>query len=128
MTEQERFIKVKEILENNDLSLCTLNFNQFDRLTELELFSGADEVVKRIKKYEEYICKEKVKYPERILRDVRRNLGLNEMDTSKDLKILQMDKDDILNSVCNWNNLVGYGSTIKGWVEDIYQISLKDEI
>jgi len=45
-----------------------------------------------------------------------------------DLEIFQMDREDILNSVCNWNNLVGYGGLIRGWIEDIYQIKLKDEI
>jgi len=128
MTSQERFNIVKDILEKNDLSLCTLNLNQFDKISDLDLIAGADDVVKKIRRYEAYIDKEKMKYPERIMRDVRRNLGLNEMDTSMDLEIFQMDREDILNSVCNWNNLVGYGGLIRGWIEDIYQIKLKDEI
>ncbi|RFZ78272.1 hypothetical protein DS742_14255 [Lacrimispora amygdalina] len=128
MTSRERFNIAKDILDKNDLSLCTLNFNQFDKLSDLELIVGAEDVVKRIKRYEAYVDKEKMKYPESIMRDVRRNLGLNEMDTSMDLEIFQMDREDILNSVCNWNNLIGYGGTIRGWIEDIYQIKLKDEI
>lgn len=128
MTREERFNIAKDILEKNDLSLCTLNLNQFDKISDLELFAGADDVVNRIKRYEAYVDKEKMKYPEKIMRDVRKNLGLDEMDTSMDLEIFQMDREDILNSVCNWNNLVGYGGTIRGWIEDIYQIKLKDEI
>lgn len=128
MTSQERFNIAKDILEKNDLSLCTLNLNQFDKISDLDLIAGADDVVKKIRRYEAYIDKEKMKYPERIMRYVRRNLGLNEMDTSMDLEIFQMDREDILNSVCNWNNLVGYGGLIRGWIEDIYQIKLKDEI
>lgn len=128
MTREERFNIAKDIIEKNDLSLCTLNLNQFDKISDLELFAGADDVVKRIKRYEAYVDKEKMKYPENIMRDVRKNLGLDEMDTSMDLEIFQMDREDILNSVCNWNNLVGYGGKIRGWIEDIYQIKLKDEI
>lgn len=126
MTSQERFNIVKQILEENKLSLCTLNIEQFDNVSELELIAGANDIVEKIKRYEEYVSSDKMKYPERIMRDVRKNLRLDEMDTSRDLEIYQMDRKDILNAVCTWNGLVGYGYTIAGWIEDIYQIKLED--
>lgn len=127
MTTQDRFNIVKRILEENNLSICTLNIKQFDKVSELELIAGANEIVKKIKRYEEYINTDKMKYPENIMRDVRKNLGLDEMDVSRDLKIYQMDRKDLLNAVCATNGLIGgYGYTIAGWVEDIYQIKLND--
>lgn len=126
MTSQERYNIVKQILEENGLSLCTLNIKQFDKASELQLIAGAKDIVEKIKRYEEYIDSDKMKYPENIMRDVRRNLGLDEMDTSRDLEIYQMDRKDILNAVCTWNGLIGYGYTIASWIEDIYQIKLDD--
>jgi hypothetical protein len=130
MTKQERLDIVKRIIETNGLTLCTLNIEQFNVLTELDLFMEykTNEIVTKIKRYEEYIGKDKMKYPERIMRDVRKNLGLDEMDSSEDLEIYKMDRKDVLNAVCTWNNLPGYGSTIIRWVEEIYQIKLIDEI
>lgn len=126
MISQERFNIVKEILEENNLSLCTLNIQQFDKLSDLELIAGAKDTVEKIKRYEEYIESDKMKYPERIMRCVRQKLGLEEMDTSKDLEIYQMSRKEILNAVCTWNGLIGYGYTITGWIEDIWQIDLDD--
>lgn len=53
ITSQERFNTVKEILEENNLSLCTLNINQFDKLSDLELIVGAKETIEsdKIKYY-----------------------------------------------------------------------------
>lgn len=38
-----------------------------------------------------------------------------------------MTKDEAFERVCNWNGLINYHNTIKGWVEDIYNIEL-DEV
>lgn len=126
MTSQERFDIVKEILEKNNLSLCTLNIQQFDNLSDLELIAGAKNTVMEIKRYEKYINTNKMKYPESIMRCVRRNLGLREMDTSKDLEIYKMSRKEVLNAVCTWNGLTGYGYTVAGWIEDIWQIELEE--
>lgn len=130
MTSQERFNIVKGILEENELSLCVLNISQFDKLTELELLmeNETNKIVEKIKRYEEYIDSDKMKYPESIMRDVRKNLGIDEMNTSRDLEIYQMDRKDVLNAVCTWNGLIGYGSTVIDWIEKIYQIELQDQI
>ena len=126
MTSQERFNITKQILEENNLSVCTLNIKQFDKVSELQLIVGAKDVVEKIKRYEEHIDSDKMKYPEHIMRCIRQNLGLDEMDVSRDLEIYSMSRKEVLNAVCTWNGLVGYGYTVAGWVEDIYQIKLGD--
>ena len=128
MTSQERFEKVKDILENNDLGVSILYVNQFDKLSESELLidDKVNEVVAKIKEYEVAADKDKNKYPERIMRDVRKNLGLDEMDTSHDDKIMAMAKKDVFNRYCEWNGLCGgYGYTLLNVVEDIYEINLQ---
>ena len=49
------------------------------------------------------------------------------LDESKDDEIAEMSKEEVLDRVCNWNGLIGYGSTIKQWIEDIYGVNLEDE-
>lgn len=63
-------------------------------------------------------------YPERIMRDVRGSLGLDEFDDSMDDKINNMSPDEVLNNVCIWNGLINFSGTIKSWVMDIYGIDL----
>jgi hypothetical protein len=65
-----------------------------------------------------------VKYPEYIMSDLRQRRRLEGNDTSKDELIMNMNKDRVLDEVCNWNGLINYGSTIRNWVEDIYGIKL----
>lgn len=68
------------------------------------------------------------KYPEYILKYVRQNLGLDDpTDKIKDDIISNMTKDEVLERVCNWNGLINYHNTIKGWIEDIYGIDLTDK-
>lgn len=47
MTPKERFNSVKQILEENDLSVNTLNIKQFDKVSELQLIAGAKDIVKK---------------------------------------------------------------------------------
>lgn len=65
-------------------------------------------------------------YSERILSYVRQNLGLNGNDNSQDQEIIKMSKSEILDRVCEWEGLINYGSTIKQWIEEIYNIKLPD--
>ena len=65
------------------------------------------------------------KYPEYIMGYVRQNLGLDDPEVkTEDDFINSMSKDEILERVCNWNGLINYHNTVKGWVEDIYNIEL----
>lgn len=68
------------------------------------------------------------KYPEYIMGYIRQNLGLEDPeDKTEDDFINNMTKDEAFERVCNWNGLINYHNTIKGWVEDIYNIEL-DEV
>lgn len=124
MTSQERFNIIRDILEENDLPFCTSNIRQFDKISDMELIEGAKETVKKIRRYKEYTESNKIEYPENIMKCVRQNLGLDEMDASRDLEIYSMSRKEILNAVCTWNGLIEYGCTVAGWVEDIWQIKL----
>ncbi len=65
-------------------------------------------------------------YPENIMRAVRQNLGLDEMDISHDDEIMSMPKRDVLNRYCEWNGLIdGYGYRLLNVVEGIYGVSLQ---
>lgn len=66
-------------------------------------------------------------YPENILRLVRQNLDLEPTDTSMDEEINAMSRNEVLNCVCEWEGLIGYGRVIREWIKDIYGINL-DEI
>ena len=66
------------------------------------------------------------KYPEHIMESVRKNIGLESDDISRDDKINKMSKKWILDKVCNWNGLIGYADTIIGWIEDIWETSLEE--
>lgn len=61
-----------------------------------------------------------MKYPENIMRMVRRNLDLELDDKSRDGEIEAMSKQEVLNRVCNWDGLIDYGDTIIKWINQIY--------
>lgn len=64
------------------------------------------------------------KYPEYIMKALRQRMGLDEDDTSKDESIMKMSKSRVIDEVCNWEGLINYGSVIRGWIEDVYEINL----
>ncbi len=66
-------------------------------------------------------------YPENILRIVRQNLDLEPTDTIKDDDINVMSQSEILNCVCEWEGLIGYGRVICNWIKDIYGINLDEK-
>ena len=63
-------------------------------------------------------------YPENILRLVRQNLDLKPTDTSMDKEINNMSRNEVLNRVCEWEGLIGYGRVIREWIKDIYGVDL----
>lgn len=65
-----------------------------------------------------------MKYPENIMRMVRGNLDLDFDDTSRDEEIECMSKNEVFESVCSWEGLIGYNHTIIGWIKDIYGVDL----
>lgn len=64
------------------------------------------------------------KYPEYIMEDLRQRRGLEIDDESEDDEIISMNKEDVLDEVASWNGMIGYGNTIKEWVQDIYNVDL----
>ena len=65
-------------------------------------------------------------YPDNILRLVRQNLDLEPTDTSMDDEINAMSQNEVLNRVCEWEGLIGYGRVIREWIKDIYGINLDE--
>ena len=63
-------------------------------------------------------------YPELIMRKVRQYLDLDSTDTSKDEEIMQMSKDTIFDYCCEWEGLINYGNTLRGWIKSIYEVEL----
>lgn len=63
-------------------------------------------------------------YPENILRLVRQNLDLDPKDSSMDEEINNMSRNEVLDRVCEWEGLIGYGSVIREWIKDIYGVDL----
>lgn len=68
-----------------------------------------------------------MKYPENIMRMVRGNHDLELDDTSRDGEIEVMSKQEVFDRVCNWDGLIGYSTTIKSWINQIYGINLDKE-
>ena len=68
-----------------------------------------------------------MKYPENILRIVRQNLNLEPTDTSIDDEINAMSQSKILDCVCEWEGLIGYGRVIRNGIKDIYGINLDEK-
>lgn len=66
----------------------------------------------------------KVTYPEWIMNKVRQRLGLEPGDMSKDSEINDMTHDSVLDHCLEWEGIIGYGYTIRGWIKDIYGIDL----
>lgn len=65
------------------------------------------------------------KFPEYIMKYLRQRRGLEEDDCSEDNEINSYSSDEALEEVCNWEGLIGYASTIKRWIEDIYGVVLE---
>lgn len=63
-------------------------------------------------------------YPENILRLIRQNLDLEPTDTSMDDEINAMSRNEVLDRVCEWEGLIGYGKVIREWIKDIYSVDL----
>ena len=64
-------------------------------------------------------------YPEYIMEYLRQRRGLDESETSADADIMSMSPDEAFDEVCNWNGLIGYGSSIRDWISDIYGFSFE---
>ncbi len=64
------------------------------------------------------------KYRNYIMEKVRQHLGLEYYDTSRDAEINDMAHNDIFYHCLEWEGIIGYDLTIRGWVVDIYGVTL----
>lgn len=88
--------------------------------------SKTNAIIDEIKTYEKHTNGNKNIYPDNIMRNVRQNLGLDELDISRDNEIMSMAKQDVFNRYCEWNGLLGgYGYSLLNVIEDIYDINLQ---
>lgn len=129
MKSTEKFTKVMEILNKFDLCNNTVNHNIFDKLSEEDFTNDEkiNEIVEKIKTYEESIENNTNRYPEPIMQILRQRAELDAYDTSCDSQLNKIEPDDVFNDVCNWNGLIRYDSIIKGWIKDIYEIKIGNE-
>lgn len=65
-------------------------------------------------------------YNDDVMKAVRKSLGYEEDDTTRDEVIMEMPKEDVFQRYCQWNGLLG------GWyqwlidaVESIYEVELR---
>lgn len=64
-------------------------------------------------------------YPEYIMRYLRQRDGLEEDDTSQDVRLNRLTKDDVFSEVIWWHGLIGgWPALIKRWIKDIYGVDL----
>lgn len=67
------------------------------------------------------------KFPENIMEILRQRRDLEYVDTSEDEVINTYSAKMALDEVVGWELGGGWASTIIDWVEDIYQIELKEK-
>jgi len=61
-----------------------------------------------------------------VIGDVRKNMGLDEDDPSKDGKIAKMSRSQIFERYMTWNGIIGYESMIKEAIREIYNVELTE--
>jgi hypothetical protein len=59
-----------------------------------------------------------------VLGDVRKNMGLDEDDPSKDHIIASMKRSEIFQRYMTWNGIIGYERQIKEAIHEIYGVDL----
>ena len=126
MNATERFKKVMNILDKNDLSNCSRNYTIFEQIKDEDLDNEVkvNEVIEIIQDLEERIEHNTNKYPEYIMGYLRQRAGLDEFDTSKDIILSEMQPSEVFSDVCIWNGLINYDYTIKEWIKDIYKVNI----
>lgn len=63
-------------------------------------------------------------YPIYIMKMLRQRLGVGEDDTSRDVEVNLMTKNQAFNNVLEWEGIIGYEYKIRDWIRDIYGIEL----
>ena len=124
MTRQERVKRYMEILNQYDEGNSFYNWSILDTLSDDDLYNEEKiaEKINIIQKHESRIENNPNKYSENVMECVRQRFGLEKYDDSRDEEINQLSPDEVFDHVCNWNGLLGYATTIKTWIGDIYKV------
>ena len=76
------------------------------------------------KEYLDYIKNSKNKYPERIMKTLRKVEGLSEYDFSRDGEINNFSPNETFEKIMDWNDMSEESDIIKEWIKDIYKVDL----
>lgn len=125
MEKMERVKRYMDILDKYDEVNSSYNWSILDELSDEDLYNE-EKIVKKIsviQKNQERIENNPNRYTEDVMECVRQIWGLEKFDDTRDKEINQLSPDEVFNHVCNWNGLLGYATTIKSWIEDIYKVN-----
>ena len=86
--------------------------------------ASTDETLAVKRAIQKHINKEEPKYCWPTMDRVRQNLGLDAGDTSKDGIIASMSSDEVFARCLEWEGIIGWASTIRYWIEEIYSVKL----
>lgn len=67
---------------------------------------------------------ERHSYPEHVLKILRKQEGLEPEDESRDAYFNSLSPDDVFGMVLTWEGIVGYKTSIKGFIRSIYSVTL----
>lgn len=125
MERMERVKRYMEILDKYDEGNSSWNWGILDKLSDEDLYNEEKivEKINIIQKHQERIENNSNRYTEDIMECVRQRLGLEKFDDTRDEEINQLSPDKVFNHVCNWNGFLGYATTIKSWIKDIYKVN-----
>lgn len=125
MERMERVKRYMEILDKYDEGNSSWNLGILDKLSDEDLYNEEKivEKINIIQKHQERIENNSNRYTEDIMECVRQRLGLEKFDDTRDEEINQLSPDKVFNHVCNWNGFLGYATTIKSWIKDIYKVN-----
>jgi len=121
----DQILKIIENFENTEFHIIIIELvRRFSilKMHNIEIDNEGRQQALISRKYE--IGELEGKYPEDIMSDTRENMGYEPDIETADDEIMSCSKTEILDKVATWNGLIGYGNTIKSWVEDIWNIEL----
>lgn len=75
----------------------------------------------------EYVKNSNNKYPERIMKTLRKVEGLSEYDFSRDEEINNFSPNETFEKIMDWNDMSEELDVIKAWIKDIYKVDLEME-
>ena len=127
MTRQERVSKYMKIADRYEIGNSSIVWGELDKLSDDDLFNEEKVLlsVNAIQAYYANLEEQTTSFPENIMATIRQYLGLDRLDRSKDEEINAYTPEEAFDIVVNYEGLIGYTETIKGWIKDIYKVELE---